>query len=98
MFVFYVPFVVYICLLTAGRCEQLRDVAHVTPLDGAIEATAGNTERMVCETGYQFADGSDYIDVTCTVDSLTWNTNLIECNGKRLNGLQLCALCCHLHL
>ena len=57
-------------------------VAHTTPQDGAIEATAGNTERMVCDVGYQFADESDYIDVTCAADALLWQGTLTECESK----------------
>ena len=69
--------------LTADRCAQLPAVAHVTPQDGVMNATAGNTERMVCETGYQFADGSDYIDVTCTAVTLVWAESLVECDSKK---------------
>ena len=71
-------------LFTDNRCATIRDVDHVITADGFMNATRGNTERMVCETGWTFADGSDYSDITCVVDGggdLQWLENIPECEG-----------------
>ena len=54
------------------------------PEDGAIDASLGNTERMVCETGWTFEDGSEYEDIICIEDTwghLLWDEDIPECEG-----------------
>ena len=69
---------------TGNRCELLRFVDHVIPQDGAIEAEENNVERMICEEGYQFADGSDYNDVSC--DGSSWAESLPDCQSTYLRA------------
>ena len=62
------------------------------PEDGAIDASLGSTERMVCEIGFTFEDGSEYEDITCIEDTggqLLWYENIPECEG----GLFMCLWC-----
>ena len=73
------------------RCATIRYVAHVTPEDGHMNATVTNTERMVCDVGYRFTDGSAFSDITCVNQSgvLVWEENIPECEGKTKNA-QIC--------
>ena len=68
-------------LADSDRCPVLRVVEHVIVEDGHMNATTGNTERMVCETGYQFVDGSPYFDLTCVElnEELVWNGISPQC-------------------
>ena len=68
-------------LADVNRCATVRDVAHVRPIDDAINATNTNTERMVCEAGFQFEDGSQFVDITCVNNTgvLQWQGFIPDC-------------------
>ena len=66
------------------RCATVRHVDHARPLDGSINATHSNTERMVCEEGFQFVDGTAFVDITCvnTTGTLLWEGHIPDCERK----------------
>ena len=72
------------CFVTDNRCSTIRYVAHVTPEDGHMNATVTNTERMVCDVGYQFTNGITFSDVTCVdlAGTMTWIGEISDCEGK----------------
>ena len=65
-------------LADSDRCPVLRVVEHVIVEDGHMNATTGNTERMVCETGYRFTDSSHFASISCGPD-LQWEGSIPEC-------------------
>ena len=63
--------------------------------DGFMNATVGNTERMVCAMGWRFDDGSDHSDIICMADTfgvLQWQETIPDCEGNNLNAC-LSGLC-----
>ena len=86
------------CLLD-NRCATLRYVAHVIAADGYMNATVTNTERMTCEEGYRFTDGTNFSDITCVSQSdvLIWDENVPDCESTCLL-LELCFCCHHAHI
>ena len=55
-------------LADTNRCPVLRVVEHVQVEDGHMNATSGNSEVMVCEEGFIFADGSMLSVIECCGD------------------------------
>ena len=69
-------------LADTNRCPVLRVVEHVQVEDGHMNATSGNSEVMVCEEGFIFADGSMSSVIECRGDDggvLAWHENIPEC-------------------
>ena len=67
-----------------GRCGELQLASHVIVEDGHVNATRGNTERLVCELGFLFVDGTNVSDVTCVESSglLQWNGSTPACERE----------------
>ena len=80
-------------LADTGRCSELRLAEHAVVEDGSVNATLGNTERVICESGFRFVDGSNFSDVTCVDGSglLRWSGDVPQCERKSVAlGTLLC--------